>query len=244
MQLEPILFLNGLLSLIFVITSTYVGIRIASKYIKYKQTNLILVGFSWIGISSLWIAPSISFILVIMTGRGLTPFLYFFIANAFIPLYVFIWMIVVTEFLQKENQKIILIICAIIGTIVEIFFFYFLFTAPSIIGELQGPLDTKWGLFMVVYYILVIIIMLITGTLFARASFKSPDPEIKLKGKFLMAAFYTWGIGCLLDTISSLSIIILIMARIILVLSAIQFYWGFFLPNFIKKIFLNKNSIK
>jgi hypothetical protein len=179
-----------------------------------------------------------------MTGRGLTPELYFFIANAFIPLYLFLWMTVVTELLQKENQKIILIICAIIGTIVGFFFFYFLFTNPSIIGELQGPIDTKWGLFMQVYYFLVIIIMLITGTLFARASFKSSDPKIKLKGKFLMAAFYTWAIGCLLDTISSLSIIILIMARLILVLSAIEFYWGFFLPDFIKKIFLNENSIK
>ena len=48
MALEQIEILNGIFSLIFVVISTYIGIRIASKYLKYKQNELILVGFTWI----------------------------------------------------------------------------------------------------------------------------------------------------------------------------------------------------
>ncbi len=238
MALQPIEILNGILSLIFVIISTYIGLRIASRYLKHKQITFILVGISWIGFSSLWIAPSISIVLAISTGKGLTPFMYFFIANALIPFYLFIWMTAITEFLYKGKQKTILIITAILGTIVEIIFLYLLFTDIEAIGVLRGPVDTDWGLFMTVYYLLVIIYMLITGTLFGRESLKSDNPENKLKGKFILAAFYVWLLGITLDLFSTLSIIVLIMARITLIISSFLFYLGFILPDSVKNRFL------
>lgn len=241
MVLQPIEILSGILSLIFVLISTYIGLRIASRYTKHKQITLILVGISWIGISSLWIAPSISILLALSTGEGLTPFMYFFIANAFIPFYLFIWMMAITEFLYKDKQKMILLISALVGTVIEIIFLYFLFTEIEVIGELTGPVDTDWGLFMTVYYLLVIVIMVITGTLFGRESLKSDNPETKLKGKFILAAFYIWLAGCLFDTISAISIIILIMARITLIVSSFLFYLGFILPDSVKKRFLKNN---
>ena len=238
MALQPIEILNGILSLIFVIISTYIGLRIASKYLKHKQITLILVGISWIGVSSLWIAPSISIVLALSTGEGLTPFMYFFIANALIPFYLFIWITAITEFMYKDKQKIILLITAIIGTIVEILFLYLLFTDIGAIGELSGPVDTDWGLFMTVYYLLVIVIMVITGTLFGRESLKSDNPETKLKGKFILAAFYIWLLGCLFDTLSAISIMVLVMARILLIISSLLFYLGFILPDSVKKQYL------
>lgn len=238
MTLAPIEVLNGILSLIFVVISTYVGIKIALNYVTYKKGTFILVGITWIGLSSLWIAPSISIILALITDNGLTPFWYFFIANALIPIYMFTWMIVITDFLYKDNQKLILLLSAGIGVVVEFFFLFFLFTDISIIGELQGAIDTDWGLFMLIYYLSVVLIIIITGTLFARESLKSENPEIRLKGKFLMSAFYMWFIGSALDTISSINITLLILARVFLIISAILFYIGLLLPEYVKKYFL------
>ena len=48
MVLEPLEILNGLLSFILVAQSIYVGILIASKYSKYKNKYLILLGLDTI----------------------------------------------------------------------------------------------------------------------------------------------------------------------------------------------------
>ncbi|MHA1467605.1 MAG: hypothetical protein ACTSP6_05940, partial [Promethearchaeota archaeon] len=60
-------------------------------------------------------------------------------------------------------------------------------------------------------------------------------PEIKLRGKFLMAAFISWTFGAIADAIIPLTVITLPIIRIILITSAIEFYIGFVLPDWIKK---------
>jgi hypothetical protein len=84
--------------------------------------------------------------------------------------------------------------------------------------------------------------VLITGTLFGRKSLRSDNPEIKLKGKLLIIAFWSFFIGAIFEIISHISIIILIVGRIILISSAIEFYSGFLLPNWMKKLLLSKES--
>jgi len=84
----------------------------------------------------------------------------------------------------------------------------------------------------------LLILFIITGTMLARESLKSDDPEVKLKGKLLFLAFYSFIIGSILDIFSSTSILLLTIARIVLISSAFTFYGGFILPNWMKKIFL------
>ena len=80
--------------------------------------------------------------------------------------------------------------------------------------------------------------MLIPGILIARESLKSDDKEIKLKGRFLLAAFISWTIGAIMDAALQPNIITLTIARLILISSALEFYTGFLLPEKVKKIFL------
>ena len=82
--------INGIFSIIFVSISIFVGLRIASKYFKYKQRTLLLVGITWIGLVSIWFSHSLSTLLILTTGNGISDELYMFLGNALLPLTWFI----------------------------------------------------------------------------------------------------------------------------------------------------------
>jgi hypothetical protein len=240
MSLESIEILNGVFSLICVTISTIIGLIISSKYLKYKQRTLLLVGITWIGLFSPWWPSSISFLLTIMTGNGLSPISYFFIGNFVAPLILTIWIMAFTELKFKKYQNKIIVIYLILGIFFEIFFLYYLFTDPSSVGELTGVLDVTYKGLTLYYAFFIVINMLITGILFGRESLRSTNPETRVKGYFLIAAFLSWVIGAIMDAALPLNAISLTIARLILISSAIEFYIGFILPDPIKKFFLKE----
>lgn len=83
-------------------------------------------------------------------------------------------------------------------------------------------------------------IILITGLLFSRESLRSNNPENKLKGKFIAAAFISFIVGGVFDAFLPLDIITMLIYRIILISSSIEFYFGLFLPNWMKKSFIKE----
>ena len=240
MELTPLELINGIFSIIFVSISIILGLTIASKYFKYKQKTLLLVGFTWIGLTSIWYSSSLSVLLILTTGAGIEDNLYMFLGNAILPITSFIWMVAFTDLLYKEKQKLILLIFGIYSAAFEIYYLYFLFTNPTMLGEVLSPVDATYGLIVTAYQISMIILVLITGTLFGRSSLKSDNPEIKLKGKLLLFAIYFFIIGAVLEIFSHISIIILIVGRLILISSAFEFYGGFILPNWMKKLLLKE----
>ena len=74
-------FINGLFSLILVITSTIVGLRIASRYFKFKSRLFLCMGLCWILIVTPWWPSAISFLVALITGQGLPLQIYIFIGN-------------------------------------------------------------------------------------------------------------------------------------------------------------------
>ena len=242
MELSTIELINGLLSILFVSISIILGATIASRYFKHKKRTLLLVGLTWIGLTSIWYSSSLSILLILTTGKGISDELYMFLGNGLIPITSFIWMIALTDLLvsSKEKQKLILLIFGIYSALFEIYFLYFLFTNPSVLGEVLGPVDATYGRIMTIYQLSMVILILITGTLFGRKSLRSDNLEIKLKGKLLIIAFWSFVIGAILEIVSHLSIIILIVGRLILISSAIEFYSGFMLPNWMRKLFLTQ----
>ena len=236
--LETIEIVNGVLSLIFVIISILIGIKMILKYFKYKERNLLLAGISWMFISEVWWAVSISFLLVFFTGNALALNLFFFIGFTFLPVAIMMWMIIMTNLMWKSKQKIILIITGIVVAAFEIVFLYLLFTDISMLGEPVGSFDIKYELFMLLYLSVLLLIVIITGLSFAIESFRSENPEIRLKGKFLLLAFLSFVIGGFVSILMGDSVIILVIAKIIIIASAFEFYCGFITPDSIKKIFL------
>jgi hypothetical protein len=140
---------NGILLIIFCSISIYVGLRIMSKYFKYKQTDLLLVGFAWTALSSPWWPACISFILVfIFNAAPLGPQAYFLIGNILIAPGVVAWIIAILDLFKVEKKKPIIILVAIGNAIYTIVFLYFLITDHSVIGTLLGETDVLYSGFV------------------------------------------------------------------------------------------------
>ena len=239
-SLEPIDFANGLFSLIFVIISIFVGIHIILNYFDHKRKEFILVGLAWICVSEPWWPSAISFILILISGQGLSFEMYVIIGNVGLPFGVTIWIAAFSELLFKEKQKIAIILTIIFGIIFEIIFFYLLFTEPTLIGELRGPIDIEYKHLALIFLLSFLLLVLILGFIFAVVSIKADNPEVSLQGKFLLISFLSFFIGTLLDAFFHLDILTLLIVRILLVSSAIEWYFGFLLPNWVKNLLIKE----
>ncbi|TFG29968.1 MAG: hypothetical protein EU532_02080 [Promethearchaeota archaeon] len=233
--------LQGALTFAFVLISTILGIIIVIKYFTFRKRELLLVGITWILIVSPYWPDAINFILILVYGTLLDIKIYFFLANALIPIIHITWMIAFTDLLYKQKQKTILLIFTAEAILFEIFFIYFLIIDPSLIGTQIAPFYVEWTDFIVFYLLFSILIFLITGILFAQRSLKSDKKELRLKGKFLMIAFITFATGTFIDAIGSLTEITLVLARTFVISGAFMFYIGFTLPTFIKELFLKED---
>ncbi|TXT59199.1 MAG: conserved membrane protein of unknown function [Promethearchaeota archaeon] len=107
---------------------------------------------------------------------------------------------------------------------------------PTSLAVLNPPIDIEYEFIMLGFAISIILIMVSTGILFARESLRSENPDLRLKGKFLIAAFLSYTIGAILDSAVPLNLISLTVARVILISSAIEWYFGFILPERVKNL--------
>ena len=240
MTLSPIQIVNGIFSLIFVIISVIVSILFLSKYRRYKSKLILLFGIVLLLLVSSWYASSSSFLIALFingTGYITTPQIYFVIGFVPLPIAAYIWSIVLTELVFQEKKKIFTSAFIIMGIIMEIVFFVLLGINPILIGQVISPIDADYTLLFTLYEFFLVIYMLITGILFGMASLREDNPEIRLKGKLLIMAFVSFFIGAILEILSEISIVIMIIARLILISSSIEFYGGFMLPDWMKKLF-------
>ncbi|MFX0071713.1 MAG: hypothetical protein ACFFAO_11550, partial [Candidatus Hermodarchaeota archaeon] len=126
----------------------------------------------------------------------------------------------------------------IYGIIFDIYLIYFLINDPSMVGVLISITDSEYRAFARIWMVSILLVLVIGGTLFSIESIKSNKPEIKLKGKLLLPAFYIFTICAILDTALPLNAITLPLNRIGLIISAVLFYIGFVLPDSVKNFFL------
>ena len=238
MALQPIDIANGVFSIIFVTISIIIGLTIISKYFELKRRTYLLIGFTWIGMSAPWTPSSISLLTYLLFGVVLSIEILLFVAIFFLPIVQIFWIIVVCIFKEIKKRKVIIGIFMVEGILFEIYFLLNLFTNSAAIGEFSGTFDMNYRLWVNLFLFSLLIIFLITGTMLAWESYKSDDPEVKLRGKFLFLAFYSFIIGAVLDIFSTTSILLLTIARLILISSAFEFYFGFIPPDWMKKRFV------
>ncbi len=251
MGLELVDVLQGSFSLVFVIISLIIGITILSKYSQFKNRLYILVGLSWIGVSIPWVPDSVSFLMNIFVQQSLPVGLYFIIGNVFLPIALITWLTAFTDMIYRNAQKKILIITIILSILFEIIFFTLFFIDIDLIGVINPnrPFTVEFDIFITVYLLLIILVMLITGVIFAQKSVKLENRDVRLKGKLLRAAFITFTIAAILDSLlgtifedptDPLLAIMVVIVRILLIFSALEFYGGFLLPKWMKELFMKK----
>ena len=243
--------LQGSFSLIFVGISLIIGLTILSKYFEHKNRLFILVGISWIGVANPWIPDSVSFLMQLIVQEWLPRGWYFIIGNVFIPIALLTWLIAYTDMIKRKAQKKVVIITILLSVIFEIVFFTLFFIDMGLIGiiNLDRPFTVDFGIFITIYLLVIILVMVVTGVIFAQKSVKADEREVRLKGKLLRAAFLTFAVAAIFDSLlgtifedptDPLLAIMVVVVRILLIFSALEFYGGFLLPRWMKEIFMKK----
>lgn len=254
--MELVDILHGSFSLLYVIISFALGLIILFKYFKFKNRLYILVGLTWIFLSFPWLPDSISFLMNIFLQMSLASEWYFIIGNVFIPIALISWIIAYTDMINRDKQKLAVGIILILSLVFEIVFFTLFFIDVNLIGIIDPlrPYSADLGALLIVFLLITMLIMLVTGLQFSLKSIQSEDKEIRLKGKLLRVAFIAFTIAALLektarsimlgvvfqDPTDPLLLVMLAIVRIILVLSAFAFYGGFLLPRWMKEILMRK----
>ena len=240
LELTTAEFLTGLFSLIFIIVSIIIGLKIAQKYSESKKREYLLVGITWIGIVFPYFPSAITFLLVLFTNILLSIEVRFMLGFGFLPTFLVIWLIAFTDLMYKEKQKQIMIIAIILCAILQITFTVFILIDTSLIGKQVGLFHGTFTLFTRIYLLSILLIFFLTGIIFALKSIKLGDVEVKLRGKFLFFAFIFYTIGVFLETILPVTALTAVIVRLIVIISAFQFYLGFILPEKIKRIFIKE----
>ncbi|MFX1274159.1 MAG: hypothetical protein ACFFBP_00755 [Promethearchaeota archaeon] len=239
--LEPLDIANGILGLIFVSITIIVGLSIVIKYFKNKNINLLYVGIAWIFFCSGWYGTSVSFIWSFFNGGEGLPLEAILLIN-FIPLPIGVvsWMMAFTNFMLKKRQKLILLSIIIYSVVFYTLFVIYLILDVNLIADKESAVDTSSkSIEMASFIIIIIVIIMISGIAFAIKTIKIGESETKWKGVFLLIAFPSFAIGGLLDAILPTNASSLVILRLLLMSSAIEFYFGFILPERIKRFLTN-----
>ncbi|MBD3214913.1 MAG: hypothetical protein GF311_20035 [Candidatus Lokiarchaeota archaeon] len=228
---------RGSFSLIFVIISILIGLRLISKYFQFEQKNFISIGLTWIFLSSSWWWSGFNFIANLF-NHSLSDTSYLILANGFIAPALVTWLYSFTSLAYDQRKQKILVLSLVIAIPYELILLILVFVQPSLIGrEVSENVIARTPLTLSIA-IIAIIIALITGLIFSKNAMKSQDKEIKWKGRFLLLAFVLFTIGAGLDSVSWTSLFMIIFIRLILIMSSITYYIAFFLPDRIKKVLI------
>lgn len=242
--LEPSYIISGSLSLIVVIISLYVGIRIALRYIEHRRRVFLLFGLTAIFVSEPWWPSAFGFLVIFLSAGeiNLSIEVYLTLGVVFIPALTLIWLTAFTDLVLNEYQKYILVAFAVYGVIYWIVFFFNLAFNLPFIGDISGYFDPNYGGFVRFYQISLLVVIGITGIIFSKESSKSDDPELRLQGKLFLMGIFSFLAGGMIDIFALLefpsihSIILVIIARTILLSCEFEFYCGLMLPEWFKKI--------
>jgi len=244
MELTPLEIFYGSFTLVSVIISTILGILIALKYKKYRKIDYLAVGITWVLLASPYWSDAIQFISVMLTGIQISITLYYFLANAFIaPMYI-TWIYALTNILFTKQKKILIIIFSVVAIVAEISFLTLFFINPNSVGDQKSAFVVEWEIWIQIYLLISIALLLITGFIFARASLKAGQTELRLKGIFLLAAFLSFTIATVIDVVGAdiPTEITILLARTFLIISSLCFYIGYTLPKFVKKLLIKKQE--
>jgi hypothetical protein len=241
-DLTELQFLNGTLTLIFMVISLILGLKILFKYFTYHKEEFITVGLTWIFLSSAWWGTSLSFLFIILFEYAFDPLLYIYIGNVFIPLAVVCWAYSVSSMVYPYLKKKILLIYLIICISYEVFLIIFIFINPDLISIYVGLFYLKPRGIGLLFIVFAIITVFIFGILFSIKSLRSDNPKIQWKGRFMLTAFISFIIASVINAIIPLTAITLIVVRVILISSAIEYYLGFMLPERLAALLIKKSE--
>jgi len=232
--LSPFDFFKGISNLIVVVIQVIIGLKLVLKYPKFKDKTFLYMGISWMLVVTPYLSTVVSFFYTAITGELLSFTIYILLNIVVFPVAVLLWLLGLTNLAFPNQRNLIRILFALYAIVFEIFFFIFLFTIQKeMLGYMTEPFIPQFGPFIIVNYVLMLIILIVSGVSFSASSLKSSSEKVVLKGKFLLIAFIFLIFGSFFDLVPTPDFVVLIK-RIFMILNSLFFYLGFYLPKFLE----------
>lgn len=229
---------TGIIIMIVLILQLLLAVMLFVKYISTKDKRIIYFAlFMTFGAFS-FMAISINFVVILVTGNSIDLLLYLLIAFGIAPISILFWMILITELMYQDKKKIILGLFLIYWIAFRIAFFYILFT------DMDSLVTNYWigglqvGIFLRVTMATQLVLILVTSLLFFRESHKSENKEVRLKGILFLLGILILVFSMLMFSITLNSIFVLIF-----MIPAILFFWGSLaMPEWVKRNLIKESE--
>ena len=226
--------INGITALIYVLISIIIGLILIFKFLKYRDKVLPFIGLNIILLPCSWWPAAFGYLLA-LGGIYLENIPYSIILQLPQTINIFLWVYIFSDIHFKDKKKKIIIIMAIYAIIWETLHILFtIIDVGTLVIDRQGLIDIKYQLPLIIMVPMHLLIFACTFLYFSLNTLKSPDPEIKFKGIFLLYFIIAFLIGAILDSFLPGDIIALI-ARIILISASFSLYIVFAMPEWLKK---------
>ncbi|TFG23625.1 MAG: hypothetical protein EU529_06700 [Promethearchaeota archaeon] len=234
--------LAGLLILISVCFVIILSVFVLHIAIKRKNKLLYAFCLFMLFLNTPWIPSAFGYLYWLITGKIFAYQIYILLGTMGIPIAFLTWFYIYTSLLHPHWKKYVLISIGIYSIIFYVYVFYFLFFAPGapidyLIGIKKTELDIEYRVFVLIYIASLLIIGAPTFLHFAIASIRTKDdPKIQWRGRFILISLILFMIGAPIDALFTPDPIFLVGIRIILLLTALFFYMGFVMPDWVKKL--------
>jgi hypothetical protein len=238
------LMIQGIATLIYLGICIIIALKFLKAYLQYHEKPFLYAGCTFICITATWSGHGLNFLSVLLFNVIPPNEVYFLMHGGTTALGLFCWIMTITDLtnIEKRKRKIIHIFSGIICLIIQIIYISIIFTDTRLLGYLIAPTQMVYTLISQVYLGFILIMFEILGLWLVKASLQSEVAKNRLKGKLLFVSFMLFLFGCILEIFFKL-IQILIIARILVLISALFFYFGFILPKWIQKIFEKDNKL-
>jgi len=231
--------IQGIATLIYLGICIIIALKFLKVYLIHREKPFLYVCCTFMAITATWSGHGLNFVSVLLFNIIPPMEVYFLMHGGTTALGLFFWIMAITHLtnIELRKRKIIQILSGIICIIVQIVYISIIFTNWRLLGYLIAPSQVVYTLFSEIYLGSILILFEILGIWLVKQSVKSTEEKNRLKGKLLFVSFILFLLGCILEIFFK-QITILIIARILVLISAFFFYFGFILPKWMKKIFL------
>lgn len=259
---QPGLMTIGVTVVLFVAFNLILGFLMVFKGIKNKNRTVIYIGMIFFAGATCWggVVFNFFYILILNSFPDWIWFAFFLIMGGFLFIFHFFWIMGISNLTSiKGKQRIwFLIILGVVVAGLEGSYWVILLTNIGLFStKLQFPFIPTYSYIGYFYLTVSLSFFTIGGSWIAIESYKSQDPRLRLKSKFLIIYVIGITIGSLLEiyniiesiliplygiSLLNASIIASYTAKIILTISVICGYIGFMLPKRIERLFLKTKT--
>ena len=216
----------GISTIVFIVISVFIGVKITLKYKDSRNFVFISVGLAWILLTSSWWGSAASFMYAVF-NLTIVDFWYLFLSNFFVPLALIAWFYSYLTLVHETKIKLMKYIF-IIFLVYEVIFLILLIIDTAYIGEILGVAYWKGSIFTMLFQLSSLLVAAITGIHFGTQIRKQEGKTFKTRGIFIIYAFASFLVLGLLDAIVTLDSLSLVIIRIMFVVCGVAYYFGFF----------------